>query len=222
MKTFQITPTSTTIANITTKEKVDVQMLNKLISSDLLRDTFSNKYQSKIYKNELKQLLDYKKMINNDGYIYINMKKNNQYGRSHTKISLLQIRREIRQTIAKDIYSDVDIENCHVVILQQICKKNKIKTPQLDDYINNRKEHLLKIMADYNISRDEAKKVFLVATYCGDFIYGEEPEFYTELVKETRSIAKRITSENPEIKVMVKKLNEEDVLTNLNGKVLSH
>ena len=113
---FKISPNSTVIANITTKEKVDVQMLNKLISSDLLRDTFSNKYQSKIYKNELKQLLDYKKMINNDGYIYIYMKKNNQYGRSHTKISLLQIRREIRQTIAKDLYSDVDIENCHAVI----------------------------------------------------------------------------------------------------------
>jgi len=224
MKTFQITPTSTTIANITTKEKVDVQMLNKLISSDLLRDTFSNKYQSKIYKNELKQLLDYKKMINNDGYIYIHMKKNNQYGRSHTKISLLQIRREIRQTIAKDIYSDVDIENCHVVILQQICKKNKIKTPQLDDYINNRKEHLLKIMKEYDVDRDEAKRVFLVATYCGDFLIEgkKEPEFYKEFVKETRSIAKRITSENPEIKEMVKKLNEEDVLTNLNGKVLSH
>ena len=50
MKTFQITPTSTTIANITTKEKVDVQMLNKLISSDLLRDTFSNKYNQKYTK----------------------------------------------------------------------------------------------------------------------------------------------------------------------------
>ena len=92
-------------------------MLNKLISSDLLKETFNNKYQEKIYKNELKQLMEYKKMIGPDGFIYIDMKKNNTYGRSHARLSLLQIRREIRQSITKDLYTDVDIENCHVVIL---------------------------------------------------------------------------------------------------------
>ena len=57
---LKVTPTTTTITNITTKEKVDVQMLNKLMSSDLLRDTFNNKYQE-IYKNELNQLVAYKR-----------------------------------------------------------------------------------------------------------------------------------------------------------------
>jgi hypothetical protein len=46
MKTFKITPTPTTISNITTKETVNIQMLNKLISSDLLKETFNNKYQA--------------------------------------------------------------------------------------------------------------------------------------------------------------------------------
>ena len=59
MKTFKITPTPTAISNITTKETVNVQMLNKLISSDLLKETFNNKYQAKIFKNELKQLMEY-------------------------------------------------------------------------------------------------------------------------------------------------------------------
>jgi len=125
MKTFKITPTPTAISNITTKETVDIQMLNKLISSDLLRETFNNKYQAKIFKNE--ELMEYKKMIGPDGFIRIEMKKNNMYGRSHARLSLLQIRREIRQTITKDLYTDVDIENCHVIILQQICKKIKFK-----------------------------------------------------------------------------------------------
>ena len=103
MKNFQISPSTTQISSITTKETVDIEMLNKLISSDLLKETFNNKYQGMIFKNELKQLMEYKKMINNDGYIYIDMKKKNGYGRSHARLSLLQIRREIRQSITKDL-----------------------------------------------------------------------------------------------------------------------
>ena len=80
--------------------------------------------------------MEYKKMIGPDGFIRIEMKKTNPFGRSHARLSLLQIRREIRQTITKDLYTDVDTENAHVVILQQICKKNKVQTPKLDDYIN--------------------------------------------------------------------------------------
>ena len=228
MKTFKITPTPTTISNITTKETVDMQMLNKLISSDLLKETFNNKYQAKIFKNELKQLMEYKKMIGPDGFIYFDMKKTNQFGRSHARLSLLQIRREIRQTITKDLYTDVDIENAHVVILQQLCKKNKVQTPKLDDYINNREMYLEKLMTEYKVNRDDAKRVFLVAMYCGNFLLeGNEPDYYKELVAETRSIAKRITEENPDIKIMVEKMNEDDNAThqyikNIYGKVLSH
>ena len=223
MKSFQITPFDTTISSINTKETVDVPTLNKLISSDLLKETFNNKYQAKIFKNELKQLMEYKKMIGPDGFIYIDMKKNNTYGRSHARLSLLQIRREIRQSITKDLYTDVDIENCHVVILQQICKKNKIMTPNLDDYINNRETYLNKLMTDYSVNRDDAKRVFLVAMYCGNFLLeGDEPDYYKELVAETRSIAKLITSQNPDIKSMVETMKEDDYISNLYGKVLSH
>ena len=61
MKSFQISPSETKISSITTKETVDIQMLNKLISSDLLKETFNTKNQEKIYKNELKQLMEYTK-----------------------------------------------------------------------------------------------------------------------------------------------------------------
>jgi len=221
MKNFNITPTPTTISNITTKETVDVSTLNKLISSDFLKETFNYKYQAKIFKNEIKQLMEYKKMIGPDGFTYIDMKKTNMFGRSHARLSLLQIRREIRQSITKDLYTDVDIENCHVVILQQICKKNKVQTPKLDDYINNREMYLEKLMTEYNVNRDDAKRVFLVAMYCGNFLLeGNEPDYYMELVAETRSIAKRITEENPDIKMMVEEMNEhDDYIKNINGKM---
>ena len=77
---------------------------------------------------------------------------------------------KIRQSIIKDLYTDVDIENFHVVVLQQICKKNLIQTPKLDDYVNNRETYLNKLMTDYSVNRDDAKRVFLDAMYCGNFL----------------------------------------------------
>ena len=159
----------------------------------------------------------------NDGFMYIDMKKTNRYGRSHARLSLLQTRREIRQSITKDLYTDFDIENCHVVILQQICKKNKVETPKLDDYVNNRETYLNKLMTEYNVNRDDAKRVLLVAMYSGIFLLeGDEPDYYMELVAETRSIAQLITSQNPDIKSMVEMMKDEEIISNLNGKVLSH
>ena len=113
--------------------------------------------------------------------LFILIYKKKRYERSHARLPLLQIRRETRQSITKDLYTDVDIENCHVVILQQICKKNKIMTPNLDDYINNRETYLNKLMTDYSVNRDDAKRVFLVAMYCDNFLLeGDEPDYYKE------------------------------------------
>jgi transcriptional regulator of NAD metabolism len=61
--------------------------------------------------------------------------------------------------------------------------------------------------------------------YCGNFLLeGNEPDYYKELVAETRSIAQLITSQNPDIKSMVEDIKEDDTqyISNLNGKCLSH
>ena len=131
MKTFKITPTPTAIGNITTKETVDIQMLNKLISSDLLRETFNNKYQAKIFKNKLKQLMEFKKMIGPDGFTYIDMQKTNLFGRSHARLSLLQIRREIRQTITKDLHTDVVIKKRSRCNSSTVMSKEQRSNPKI-------------------------------------------------------------------------------------------
>jgi hypothetical protein len=80
-------------------------------------------------------------------------------------------------------------------------------------------------MTDYILNHDDAKKVFLVAMYCGNFLLeGNEPDYYKELVAESRSIAQLITSQNPDIKSMVEDIKEDDTqyISNLNGKCLSH
>jgi len=84
--------------------------------------------------------------------------------------------------------------------------------------------YLNKLMTEYNVNRDDAKRVILVAMYCGNFLLeGDEPDYYMDLVAETRSIAKLITEENPDIKIVVEEINdEEEYIKNINGKVLSH
>ena len=49
--------------------------------------------------------------------------------------SLFSIRREIRHTLARDNYIDIDIENCHPVLLYQLCTHNNIQCDYLKYYM---------------------------------------------------------------------------------------
>ena len=46
-------------------------------------------------------------------------------------LSLQSLPREIRHTIAKEFYYDIDIINAHPEILYQYCNKNISETPKL-------------------------------------------------------------------------------------------
>ncbi len=61
-------------------------------------------------------------------------------------LSLQSLPKEVRHTISKDYYYDVDIVNAHTVILYQYCKKQGLSTPNLNEYIENREGILGEIM----------------------------------------------------------------------------
>ena len=46
--------------------------------------------------------------------------------------------------LCKGIYYDIDIKNCHPVLLSQLCEFNKIDTPILNNYIKNRNKIISK------------------------------------------------------------------------------
>jgi hypothetical protein len=79
-------------------------------------------------------------------------------------LSMQSFPRQIRHTLAHDLYHDLDIVNAAPTILQQWCAKNNIPIPALDDYIANRETQLRELM-DVNAgqisSRDDAKRVVL-------------------------------------------------------------
>jgi hypothetical protein len=100
------------------------------------------------------------------GNVVVNYRQNDGKGRfcAVGSLSLQVIPREIRHTIAKEYYIDVDMSNAHPVILQWLCKKNRYLCPQLDNYILNREECLKKVDKD----RDKAKQIYLALTNGGN------------------------------------------------------
>jgi len=92
--------------------------------------------------------------------------------------------RNVRSALFADTETDIDIVNCHPTIISNICKMNRISSPQLDSYVANRDQFILdniKISQDdvdrYNVStsnvwtiKDLAKAVVSATLYgCSDF-----------------------------------------------------
>ena len=116
------------------------------------------------YLNNSKFYKDYQHIIK------VNYKQNHKdIGRFFAKgsLSLQSLPREIRHTISKDYYHDIDIINAHPEILYQYCKRYNLETPNLKEYIDNRQDILNEIMNKGNITKDEAKKLILSITNGG-------------------------------------------------------
>ena len=85
------------------------------------------------------------------------------YGRIYgSKGSLETLEKECRGTICKDLYHDVDIANCHPVLLAQLAKQQYDRDlPELDKYVDNRDAFLASISSN----RDEAKTEVIRVLY---------------------------------------------------------
>ena len=88
---------------------------------------------------------------------------NRDFGRffADKGLSLQSMSRQIRHTIAKEFYNDLDIVNCHPVLLLAKCKMHDIDCNYLNDYIVNRETHIADLIAAADIDRDAAKIIFL-------------------------------------------------------------
>ena len=106
----------------------------------------------------------------NQHVIKVNYKQNHKdIGRFFARgsLSLQSLPREIRHTISKDFYYDIDIVNAHPEILYQYCKRHNLETPNLKEYIENRQDVLNEIMNKGNMTKEEAKKLILSITNGG-------------------------------------------------------
>lgn len=106
-----------------------------------------------------------------NGKIVVDYKQKEGKGRfcSIGSMSLQNIPREVRHTISKEYYVDIDMSNAHPIILSWLCKKNGFKCDELDNYILNRENLLKKIKKDNkSIDREQGKKLYLSLTNGGN------------------------------------------------------
>jgi hypothetical protein len=142
-----------------------------------------------------------------------------------------------------DIYTDIDIDNCHPVMLEQILTKNNVKCDNLRDYINNRNDWFdlvrktFKIKdicnGDKNLMKDIPKNLFIRILFGGGINSWLEcykidntikiPGKIKDFIDEVKIIIKFIASKNPLLVHAVEERKKEQGKTdyNLDGSVCS-
>ena len=81
------------------------------------------------------------------------------FGRLFDHSGLQGMQKDIRGALCEGI-SDLDIVNCHPIILSWICHKYNIACPCLDYYITHRKT-VIANLTEMGYDREDAKKIFL-------------------------------------------------------------
>jgi hypothetical protein len=128
------------------------------------------------------------------GVADVNYRQNGGKGRYFALgLTLQRIRKDIKNCIIEGLYVDIDIKNCHPVVLSYICDKQDIQTPCLDYYIKNREE----VLNEFEESRSDAKTVILKILNGGfgyyDSIENKSKwfiEYYYEIKNVINSLAK--------------------------------
>jgi hypothetical protein len=105
-------------------------------------------------------------------YIEYDFASGKTEGRLFSKTPSLQsLPRSFRHTVAKDLYIDIDLVNCHPVILAHLCERHRISIPAIQYYTQKREECLTSLCEfsfdDCKIDRDMAKTIILSLTNGG-------------------------------------------------------
>ena len=105
------------------------------------------------------------------GLIKINYRKgknSNGIGRWYANggIGIQPLCCSVRHTICEDIWVDIDQVNSHPTILKHVMDKHNLKSPLVEEYLNNREAFLKKVMNDEKCTRDTAK-TYVIAVING-------------------------------------------------------
>jgi G:T-mismatch repair DNA endonuclease (very short patch repair protein) len=157
-------------------------------------EQFMTIYEGK--KGEAKK--EYDKIIK---YLSFKVKKPNEWtpygyakgrvnGRLYGQNSIQGLKKEIRGFLTEGVTTDIDIVNCHPVILLELCLKHEFECPNLKLYVTQRDIYLKKIMECDNISREHAKKKVLASTNSNKRI-NSNCEFMKNYDKEMAALHKK-------------------------------
>ena len=136
-----------------------------------------------------------------NGKIPVSYRQNGGKGRycAVGSVSLQNMPKSIRHSIAKYFYVDIDMVNAHPIILLHMCKYKGFSCSSLEYYINNREECLKEITFNGVYDREQAKNVYLSLTNggCSSFYkVDKKTEHLIKYKEELEKIHKLFSSTN--------------------------
>ena len=153
-----------------------------------------------------------KKKVNNR--VKIKYHQKNNFGRFCCEggVGLQFIQKDVRKYISGEYYCDIDIENCHPTLLNQITQMNGIYNEYLDKYVNNRNECL----EEWKATKEE---------FLSMINYKNEPrnkmlKVVHESIYGTNKICKKLIKDNKQFFENVKKIAKNDF--NYEGAFMAH
>ncbi len=173
--------------------ELDIQYLDSLSFDEVcsymwgaMTSIEKKKYYKKIKsfcKQNIKAKYEIKRL-----YSHSFKNQNRHEGRLFDGSSIQGIPKIIRGFLCKGLTTDIDQNNSHPTILKYLCDKHNIPCPNLTYYIDNRD----KILADMNMPRDDAKRLFLCAVNKDKLNRKEKNDFFKGFDKETKMIQHKL------------------------------
>ena len=178
--------------------------------------------------NETKTLLKkYMKLYNKkeNGFKVTYEQKLGAYGRRFaTKgLGLQSFPKKIRHTLVHDTHIDLDIVNCHLVLLLQYCQKNRIVCNCVLDYVVHREERLEELVDLFDTTREVIKEAILVSMYGGKInetmasngfdVSIPYPKWFDDLNAEFAEVIKIVAKMNDEVMKLVEKKKDKTFRT---------
>ena len=215
----------TNIQEVYLKEKYDLKVLKWIIENfeeevvPNLRDSVTE--DEKYVKELLSKCKKIFSTVKKNGHLKVKYERS-EGGGGHGRMfakglgGLQNMPRELRHTLAKGLYTDIDMVNAHPVLLYQLAEKNEIPCKYLKKYITHRDECLQTIMScNPGISREDAKEIILTMINSGSKRYNDledKPDWLILFKDEIGNLLKQLAEKNKDIVEMRKKMKKGNLI----------
>ena len=158
-------------------------------------------------------------------------------GRLYGHVSLQNLPRRIRHTICGSLYHDIDVVNCHPVLLSQLCRKFNFSCVVLDEYIGDRVNILRCIAEECKVNPDEAKNLVIRLLNGGSYqtwatkyaVVALPSKYIARLIEEVKALQENFYThfKNLQTRQLAKKPSPKAsllarVLNTLENEILQH
>lgn len=123
------------------------------------------------------------------------------YGRYYSNYGMETLLREVRGTLCKDLYSDIDIVNCHCVLAEQYGQRKYNMAMTAFHTYNQNRDALFGALMKEGKSRDECKEELLKIMYDGT-ITKDTPDCFKDIATEMNQLYEHIKTSGEHQKLL--------------------